>query len=95
VAHYPAYASKDNPIEQRLFPHLTRAWQGVILHTIDLVKELMEKAKTKTGLQVTVDILAKVYRTGRKVADSFKQNMPILFDPVLPNWNSRAVPSSA
>jgi hypothetical protein len=44
---------------------------------------------------VTVDILAKVYRTGRKVADSFKQNMPILFDPVLPNWNSRAIPSSA
>jgi hypothetical protein len=95
VAHYPSYASKYNPIEHRLFPHLTRACQGVILHTIDLVKELMEKAKTKTGLHVTVDILDKVYRTGRKVADSFKQNMPILFDPVLPNWNYRAVPSSA
>jgi hypothetical protein len=95
VAHYPSYASKYNPIEHRLFPHLTRACQGVILHTIDLVKELREKAKTKTGLHVTVDILDKVYRTGRKVADSFKQNMPILFDPVLPNWNYRAVPSSA
>lgn len=95
VAHYPSYASKYNPIEHRLFPHLTRACQGVILHTINLVKELMEKAKTKTGLCVTVDILDKVYRTGRKVADSFKQNMPILFDPVLPNWNYRAVPRNA
>lgn len=95
VAHYPSYASKYNPIEHRLFPHLTRACQGVILHTIDLVKELMEKAKTNTGLCVTVDILDKVYRTGRKVADSFKQHMPIVFDPVLPNWNYRAVPSSA
>jgi hypothetical protein len=95
VAHYPAYASKYNPIEHRLFPHLTRACQGVIFHTIDLVKELMEKAKTKTGLRVTVDILDKVYQTGRKYVESFKQHMPILFDTVLPKWNYRAVPSSA
>jgi Rhodopirellula transposase DDE domain len=95
VAHYPSYASKYNPIEHRLFPHLTRACQGVIFHTIDLVKELMEKAKTKTGLRVTVDILDKVYQTGRKYAASFKQTMPIMFDPILPKWNYRAVPSSA
>lgn len=95
VAHYPSYASKYNPIEHRLFPHLTRACQGVIFHTIDLVKELMEKAKTKTGLRVTVDILDKVYQTGRKCAASFKQNMPIVFDAILPKWNYRAVPSSA
>lgn len=95
VAHYPPYASKYNPIEHRLFPHLTRACQGVTFHTIDVVKELMEKAKTKTGLRVTVDILAKVYQTGRKCAASFKQHMPIVFDPILPKWNYRAVPSSA
>jgi hypothetical protein len=28
VAHYPPYCSKYNPIEHRLFPHLTRACQG-------------------------------------------------------------------
>jgi hypothetical protein len=95
VAHYPPYASKYNPIEHRLFPHLTRACQGVIFHTIDVVKELMENAKTKTGLRVTVDILDKVYQTGRKCAASFKQNMPIVFDAILPKWNYRAVPSSA
>jgi hypothetical protein len=26
------------------------------------------------------------------VSDTFKENMPILFDPVLPKWNYRAVP---
>ena len=93
VAHYPPYASKYNPIEQRLFPHLTRACQGVIFHTIDVVKELLEKAKTSMGLRVTVNILDKVYQTGRKCADSFKRNMPIVFDPILPKWNYRAVPS--
>ena len=92
VAHYPPYTSKYNPIEHRLFPHLTRAGQGVIFHTIDLVKELMEKAKTTSGLQVTVDILDQVYQTGRKCTASFKKAMPIVFDTLLPKWNYRAVP---
>jgi Rhodopirellula transposase DDE domain len=93
VAHYPPYASKYNPIEHRLFPHLTRACQGVIFHTVGLVKGLMEKAKTSTGLEVTVDILDKVYQTGRKYAEDFKETMKIVFDEVLPKWNYRAIPS--
>ncbi len=28
VAHYPPYCSKYNPIERRLFPHVTRACRG-------------------------------------------------------------------
>jgi hypothetical protein len=92
VAHYPPYASKYNPIEHRLFPHLTRVCQGVILHTVGLVKELMERAKTSTGLEVTVDILDGVYQTGRKYAANFKETMKIVFDEVLPKWNYRAVP---
>jgi hypothetical protein len=42
----------------------------------------MEKAKTSTGLSVTVDILDKVYQTGRKYAEGFKENMKIVFDEV-------------
>lgn len=95
VAHYPPYASKYNPIEHRLFPHLTRACQGVIFHTVGLVKGLMEKAKTSTGLEVTVDILDKVYQTGRKYAEGFKENMKIVFDKILPKWNYRAIPSGS
>ena len=93
VAHYPPYTSKYNPIEHRLFPHLTRACQGVIFESVGLVKELMEKASTSTGLRVTVDILDKVYQTGRKYAAGFKEGMKIVFDEILPKWNYRAVPS--
>jgi DDE family transposase len=95
VAHYPPYASKYNPIEPRLFPHLTRACQGVIFDSLDLVKELMAKAKTSTGLRVTVDIIDKVYQTGRKCAESFKEKLPIVFDAVLPKWNYRVVPGTS
>jgi len=92
IAHYPPYTSKYNPIEHRLFPHVTRACQGVIFTSIELVKELIEKTQTSTGLKVTVQIIDKVYETGRKVADDFKQTLRIVFDEFLPQWNYTAVP---
>jgi hypothetical protein len=95
VAHSPPYTSKYNPVEHRLFPHLTRACQGVIFESVELVKELMEKAKTSTGLRVTVEILDKVYQTGRKYEVGFKENMKIVFDEILPKWNYRAIPSGS
>ena len=94
MAHYPPYCSKYNPIEHRLFPHLTRACRGVIFHTLETVQHYMEKAATTTGLTVKVTILDKVYETGRKYAAGFKKTMQIVFDEVLPKWNYRAVPTS-
>jgi hypothetical protein len=92
MAHYPPYCSKYNPIEHRLFPHVTRACQGVIFTAIELVKELMEKTNTTTGLKAFVHIIDKVYATGREVAADFKETMRIAFDAFLPQWNYRALP---
>lgn len=92
VAHYPPYTSKYNPIEHRLFPHLTRACQGVVFETVDQVQHYMAKAKTRTGLSVAVNILDKIYETGRKVVDGFKKTMRIAFDNLLPCFNYRAIP---
>ena len=92
IAHYPPYTSKYNPIEHRLFPHVTRACQGVIFTSVELVKALVEKTRTSTGLSVSVQIIDKVYETGRKVADDFKDTMHIVFDDFLPQWNYTAVP---
>jgi hypothetical protein len=92
VAHYPPYASKYNPIEHRLFPHLTRVCRGMILHSVDVVAELMRKAKTRTGLSVVVDILDKVYETGRKVGQATKDAVNLIRDTVLPRWNYRILP---
>jgi hypothetical protein len=95
VAHYPAYCSKYNPIEHRLFPHVTRACQGVVFTSIDLVMKLIKRTKTEQGLRVVVNLIKTVYKTGRKVCDSFKKNMPIIFDSILPKWNYRAIPQNA
>lgn len=92
VAHYPPYCSKYNPIEHRLFPHVTRACRGVIFHTLETVRYYMAKTETTTGLKVTVRILEKVYVTGRRCSAGFKKTMKIVFDSYLPKWNYRAVP---
>jgi hypothetical protein len=92
VAHYPPYCSKYNPIEHRLFPHVTRACRGVIFRTLETVRYYMSKTDTTTGLKVEMRILNKVYETGRKCAAGFKKTMKIVFDKLLPKWNYRAVP---
>ena len=93
IAHYPPYTSKYNPIEHRLFPHLTRACQGVVFKSYEIVKEFMSRAQTKTGLKVFVSILDQVFETKRKVEAGFKENMQIVFDDYLPKWNYTAFPS--
>jgi len=92
VAHDPSYCSKDNPIERRFFPHVGRACQGVLFDTRETAVRLMRTAATRTGLRTTVNVLRRVYETGRQVSDEFKANMPIRFDDRLPKWNDRAVP---
>lgn len=93
IAHYPPYASKYNPIEHRLFPHVTRAMQGVVFTSHELVKELIQKTHTKKGLSVEVSINNSKYETKQKYKDDFKTNMPIVFDNYLPKWNYRAIPT--
>lgn len=62
---------------------------------IELVNDLMSKAKTTTDLRVFSHIISKTFETGRKVADNFKDNMRIQFDEYLPQWNHLTVPEEA
>lgn len=94
IAHYPPYTSKYNPIEHRLFPHITRSCKGVIFKIIDVVNNLMDQTITTKGLTVVSRILDKTFETGRKIADGFKENMKIKFNDFLPKWNYMAVPIS-
>ena len=92
IAHYPPYCSKYNPIEHRVFAHVTRACKGVPLETVETAQHYMEKTETTTGLSVVVRIIDKVFQTGRTYAKDFKKNMKILFDDHLPKWNYTAIP---
>jgi len=92
MAHYPPYTSKWNPIEHRLFPHITRSLSGVILLSVSILKELIKKTKTKTGLKVFVRVSKKIYETGKKVASDFYERANIQFDEILGKWNYTVSP---
>jgi hypothetical protein len=52
-----------------------------------MLKELIKKTKTKTGLKVFVRVSKKIYETGKKVASDFYEYANIKFDKVLGDWN--------
>jgi hypothetical protein len=69
--------------------------QGVILTSHRLVQTLLERATTRAGLKVVVNIIEKIYQTGCKVADNYKDTIQIVFDDFLGHWNYRALPITA
>jgi hypothetical protein len=93
VAHYPPYCSKYNPIEHRLFPHVTRAWSGVIFRTLEIVKACLRRVWTSTGLKVTHAVLHKTYQLKRQATERFLESFPIQFEDLLPDWNYTVVPT--
>ncbi len=94
ISHFPPYTSKYNPIEHKLFPHISRACQGVILHSIDMLCNLIRKTSTSNGLKVFVDVNHTIYQTQQKASDAFRKEMPIVFDEYLPEWNYTATPNN-
>ena len=86
IAHYPPDTSKYNPIEHRLFPHVSRACQGMIFERVQTVHDLIARTTTRIGLKVFTAILDQPYRMGRKGAKDCKatMSMSITFDDVLP-----------
>jgi hypothetical protein len=94
VAHYPPHCSKYNPIEHRLFPHVTRAWSGVVFRTLDIVTECLKRVWTSSGLKATHAVLHKVYQLKRQVSARVLDSYPIQFDNYLPNWNYTVVPTT-
>ena len=87
VAHYPPSCSKFNPIERRLFCHVTRALRGVVLRTVHVARDFIARTTTSTGLKVAVEIARRIYYKGRKVTQDFLDDFPVRFNKLLPELN--------
>jgi len=96
VAHYPSYCSKYNLIERRFFPHVSRACTGMLFDTLETAVALMRKAATSTGLKTTVNVIRRLYETGRRATSAMKASIrsKIEFDHTLPKWNYTLIPET-
>jgi hypothetical protein len=87
VCHYPTGASKWNPVEHRLFSHISRNWAGVPLRTPEVLLGYLRGTATATGLAVTAEWWDRAYVRGAKVSDAELAGLNIHPHDVCPRWN--------
>ena len=96
VAHYPSYCSKYNLIERRFFPHVSRVCTGKLFDSLERVVTLMRRASTQTGLRTTVNVIRRLYETGRNATKEIKQllSQTVRYEDLLPRWNYTLTPKN-
>jgi len=77
VCHYPAGASKWNPIEHRLFSEVSKNWAGIPLADIETALKFVRTTKTKTGLRVTAAVNRKNYSLKEQISPGNKAQVSI------------------
>jgi len=92
VAHYPPGASKWNPIEHRLFSHISANWQGEPLRDYDTVLGFIRATTTVTGLRCRAVLDTAHYPTRVKITEEQKRSIRIRRSTILPQWNYTIYP---
>lgn len=87
VSHVPPYCSKYNPIDHRLFCHLTRSLSGLLLKGVDVIRDAFARTTTSTGLRVVVETARKIYQPKIKPTPEFTNKEPTQRDKLLPAYN--------
>jgi len=93
VCHLPPYCSKYNPIDHRLFCHLSRSLQATQLTSIEGMYQLLVQTTTRTGLHVVCEVARRTYASGIKAHPDFLADEPIQRDPILPAYNYKFSPN--
>ena len=92
VTHYPAGASKWNPIEHRLFSEISKNWAGEPLRSYETILNYIRTTKTATGLRVKAYLVKKQYPKSVKVSDRQMQKLALEKHKTLPKWNYTLAP---
>lgn len=87
VTHYPTGASKWNPIEHRLFCHISHTWAGQPLVSYETVLKFIRTTKTVPGLCCQARLDRKHYKTGLKITVNQKQAINLQAHRALPKYN--------
>jgi hypothetical protein len=95
VCHYPPATSKWNPIEHRLFAHISRNWAGEPLCSYETIVNFIRTTTTTTGLRVTATLLDRAYPTSVKITKQDMKQLAIQPHRVCPQWNYTVNPRGA
>ena len=87
VCHYPPGTSKWNPIEHRMFCHISHNWRGQSLCSREIVVNLINSTTTQTGLRLLAYLDEQVYEKGKKVTDEELDAVHITRAEFQGKWN--------
>lgn len=93
VAHYPAGASKWNPIEHRLFSEISKNWAAEPLTSYQKILNFIRTTSTRGGLHVTAYLDRRRYPTGVSPLRQEIEQLHLKRDSRLPNWNYTIAPN--
>jgi hypothetical protein len=92
LSYYPPACSKWNPIEYRLFSHISMNWAGQPLRNLDVMLAFIRGTTTITGLKVEAHLDQGIYRKGRKVTDQQLEDLALSVHDTCPRWNYTLAP---
>jgi hypothetical protein len=92
LSHYPPGCSKWNPVEYRLFSHISINWAAQPLRDLDVMLAFIRGTTTTAGLKVEARLDQGIYRKGRKVTDRQLKELALSTHDVCPRWNYTLTP---
>jgi hypothetical protein len=92
LSHYPPACSKWNPVEYRLFSHISMNWAGQPLLDLDMMLGFIRGTTTAAGLKVEAYLDLGIYRKGRKVTDQKLKELALSVHEICPRWNYTLTP---
>jgi hypothetical protein len=95
VTHYPAGASKWNPIEHRMFSPISANWVGQPLISYETMLKFIRTSKTETGFRCLAHFDRRKYQTKSKVSPDEKANLNLHLHKLFPQWNYSIKPHAA
>jgi len=87
VCHLPAYCSKYNPIDHRVFCHISRTLGSLLLRSVELIREAINRTTTQPGLRVFTEMARKIYPRGIKAATEYLEEETVIRDKAIPKLN--------
>jgi len=87
VTHYPAGASKWNPIEHRMFSVISANWAGQPLVSYETMLKFIRTSTTQTGFRCLTYFDRRKYQTKCKVLPDEKANLNLHLHNLFPGWN--------
>jgi hypothetical protein len=87
VCHYPTGCSKWNPIEHRLFSHISINWAGKPLRSFESMRDYIAGTTTRTGLRVEAVLKRGGNEIGERVCDAQMRRLRLDPHSLCPQWN--------